>query len=290
MAPTRGVSRREPSDVLEVDGTYYCWYTKVADEDPLYPTAYGGTVWYATSEDGVEWTERGRALDADERDAWDGRGVFTPNARRYGDAFYLFYTGVADGFSNEYPEASGTAVGVAVAEAPDGPWERHGANPVLEPGPEWAWDSFRVDDACPVARGDRYHLYYKGVRQFADNWPAHTPHGVAVADDPLGPYEKAACNPVYAPGHADALWPDGDGGVVALVQGDGVYYSPDGRAFERRAAVERDPWAPGVHRGGGVTWGLSQVRRADEAATHGEASFYLRRFDCDPPLGGSDRR
>jgi beta-xylosidase len=280
--PEWGVARREPSDVVAVDGTYYCWYTRVEDDDPAYPGAYGGTVWYATSPDGHVWTERGEALPAGGAGAWDEYGAFTSNVFVADGTYYLFYTGVPAPFSAEFEDATETAIGVATADAPEGPWTKRGR--VLEPGESGAWDDFRVDDACVVEHRGEYLLYYKGATKFQDNWAAHTPHGLAVAEDPAGPYERSPYNPVYDRGHADALFPYGDG-VGALVQGDGLWDSPDGRRFERRARIEGDPWAPGAFReADGVRWGLAQAqleRRPTAART--ERTLYLVRFDCELP-------
>jgi hypothetical protein len=193
--PEWGVARREPSDVVAVDGTYYCWYTRVEDDDPAYPGAYGGTVWYATSPDGHVWTERGEALPAGGAGAWDEYGAFTSNVFVADGTYYLFYTGVPAPFSAEFEDATETAIGVATADAPEGPWTKRGR--VLEPGESGAWDDFRVDDACVVEHRGEYLLYYKGATKFQDNWAAHTPHGLAVAEDPAGPYERSPYNPVY---------------------------------------------------------------------------------------------
>ena len=42
----KDVMRRDPSDIVKVDSTYYVWYTKGAESG-----GYNGTVWYATSPD-----------------------------------------------------------------------------------------------------------------------------------------------------------------------------------------------------------------------------------------------
>lgn len=278
--PEWGVARREPSDVIEHEGTYYCWYTRIEDDDPAYPGAYGGTVWYATSPDGEEWTEHGEALGTGGAGDWDEYGAFTPNTLVADGTFYLFYTGVPAPFSAAFEDATGTAIGVAEAPTPEGPWRKRGR--VLGPGTPGSWDDFRVDDACPLERDGRYWLYYKGVTEFQEDWSARTPHGLAVADDPAGPYERSPYNPVYDRGHADALFEYGDG-VGALVQGDGVWYSPDGRQFERRERVADDPWAPGLYReADGVRWGLAQAQlERRRAAATTERTLYLVRFDCD---------
>lgn len=284
LSPEEGVTRRDPSDVLRVGGTYYVWYSKVREDEAgeRYPSGYDAGVWYATSPDGREWTERGRAVGPDE--PWCAGSAFTPNALAADGTYYLFYTGVPEAFRNEYPDATGTAIGVAVADSPDGPWRPHDANPVLEPGPTGTWDDFRVDDACLLRRGDRYYLYYKGVTQFAENWPRYTPMGVAVAPDPTGPYERSPYNPLLQPGHEVLAWPQ-DGGVAALARasagprddGGGVWVGDDGLQFRRAVRLAETPGAPGAFRDpeGGIAWGVCHARREREGGT----DLYLRRFD-----------
>jgi hypothetical protein len=52
-----GVMRRDPSDIIKVGDLYYVWYSKGS----IAP-GYDATVWYATSPDGHQWTEKGMAL------------------------------------------------------------------------------------------------------------------------------------------------------------------------------------------------------------------------------------
>ena len=56
--------RRDPSDIIKLNNTYYIFYTKVQKPAPLYPSGYYGTVWYATSTDeGYTWTERSCVIE-----------------------------------------------------------------------------------------------------------------------------------------------------------------------------------------------------------------------------------
>ncbi len=53
----KGVMRRDPSDIIKVGDLYYVWYSK-----GKLKTGYDATVWYATSADGLHWTEKGEAV------------------------------------------------------------------------------------------------------------------------------------------------------------------------------------------------------------------------------------
>jgi len=121
-----GTMRRDPSDVIKVDDLYYVWYSK----GTISP-GYDATVWYATSKDGHEWTEKGMALDM----VAEGK-------------YWLFYTGTSNNF-HEKPFNPDSKIGIAVSDSPNGPWERLATNPALSNSPNVAdFDSHLVDDAC----------------------------------------------------------------------------------------------------------------------------------------------
>ena len=189
LGPETGVCRRDPSDVIRVGDQFFVWYTKVSDAPGVfqYPSGYSGELWYAMSKDGHHWQEQGLCLrKGGERD-WDGHGVFTPGILVADGHYYLFYTAVGNPMSIATP----TAIGVAAADSPRGPWRKFARNPILRPSTDPAqFDSFRVDDACLLVRGGEYWLYYKG-RQ-AGHSPKETKWGVAIAKSPMGPYTPLA--------------------------------------------------------------------------------------------------
>ncbi len=274
-----GVSRRDPSDVILADHTYYVWYSKVARKDRpwSYPSGYSADVFYATSPDGKNWTEEGIAVGKGEAGAWDEHGVFTPNILAADGRYWLFYTGVAKPFD----ENSKTAIGLAVADSPRGPWRKLETNPVLLPSDDPRnFDSMRVDDAALIVRGGRFWLYYKGRR--LEHTPGETKMGVAVAEKPQGPYVKQPPGPLHA-GHEVMVWPQGSG-VASLATAAGprrVYFAADGIHFQPRNPVSSAPGAPGCFRrdafqesttAEGISWGISHASRAGDV--------YLLRFDC----------
>jgi lysophospholipase L1-like esterase/predicted GH43/DUF377 family glycosyl hydrolase len=249
-----GVTRRDPSDVIEVNGIYYVWYTKTKKGF----SGYDATVWYATSKDGHAWTEQKEALSRGPKGAFDERSVFTPNILVAEGKYWLFYTAVV----NPFDERTKTAIGLAVSNSPDGPFRRLEKNPVLETGesgtwvgptprtsaePKGAWDSHRVDDACLIKRDRKYWLYYKG-RQMGLS-PAQTKMGLAVAERPEGPYVKHASNPIVTQGHEVLVWPCGNGVASLASRGPpSIWYSEDGIQFDLNQAVEERPMAPGAFR------------------------------------------
>ena len=312
-----GITRRDPSTVLRIDGVYYVWYTRRAtafDRDPnnkppLREQSWEAPVfdwdlaeiWYATSPDGFNWTEQGVAVRRGPRGAYDGRSVFTPDVLMTADGFYLYYQAV------DYPYRTRTrnVIGMSWSEKPDGPWRR-AESPVLEPGEsgEWlgdddsekvkrygAWDSHKVHDPFVLTRDGKTWLYYKGQPM---GWT--TPHsrgigwGVAFADRPEGPFVKSPLNPITNSGHETCLVPYREG-VLAICGHDGpekdtIQYAPDGFSFDVVAHVTLPPLAAGpfapdsygdTRAGAGIIWGLSHI--ATEEMKSGNS--YLVRFDCN---------
>ena len=256
-----GVVRRDPSDVIEVEGVFYVWYTKVVQGAELYPSGSDGTVWFATSLDGLQWQEQGEAVARGGDGAWDEQSVFTPNILALGDRYYLYYTAVPKPFRNSGARITRTAIGVAVSRSPRGPWVKHLENPVVEASWDYNdFDSLRVDDACLLVRSGVVHLYYKG--RAWNGSPGQTMMGVALASSPLGPFRKHMGNPVVRGGHEVMVWPR-EGGVMSIhsnagEEGRTLQLSWDGLSFEKVADQTQYPLAPGAFRqADGLSWGIS---------------------------------
>ncbi len=241
-----GVMRRDPSDIIKVGDLFYVWYSK-----GLISPGYDATVWYATSTDGKNWTEKGEALAKGKPGTWEGESVFTPNILVAEGKYWLFYTGVSRKFKQPYNPDS--KIGIAVSDSPDGPWERLASNPALtnSDNPE-DFDSHLVDDACLIVREGKYWFYYKG-RQLGKG-PGQTKMGVAIADKPEGPYVRHPENPVIQGNHEVLVWPQG-GGVAAMIGTTGppelvrsVLYSEDGIHFTKTHKVVDGPVGGGAYR------------------------------------------
>jgi len=269
-----GVMRRDPSDVIQHEGLYYVWYSK----GKIAP-GYDATLWYATSPDGLEWTEQGMALAKGEPGSWDHGSVFTPNILVAEGRYWLFYTGTSKPYRSKgwQPDSK---IGMAVSDSPTGPWERLPNNPVLKnsDNPE-DFDSMLIDDACLMVREKKIWFYYKG-RQQGKN-PGHTKMGLAIADKPEGPYVKHEKNPVIGGNHAVLAWPQGKG-VAAMIGDTGpkdlintVQYAEDGVHFAKTHDVVEGPRAGGAFRpeaftdsqqGEPIQWGV-------EIGPHGTLPF-----------------
>ena len=279
-----GITRRDPSVVLEANGHYHVWYSKNFEGRHNAVSGFTASVFHAISDDGVAWREVGEALPRGEPGRFDTCGVFTPTVFAWENRFYMLYTAMPESFLVD-PKNTCGAIGLAVAGQPQGPWHRLD-EPVITCGdaPD-LFDSLRVDDACVVLREGKVFLYYKGRAK--DRPIGTTQMGLAIAEHPEGPYRKHADNPVLNSGHEVCVWPHGTG-VACLVsdigpQGNTLQYAGDGIHFER-VLDTRPPKAPGPFRpdlgpgggsadGEGITWGLAMTVEQDWP--------HLIRFDAD---------
>lgn len=292
------VSRRDPTKVIRVGGKYYVWYTKRHTLTPP-KGAKGGTetipstdwdlaeIWCATSRDGLVWQEQGVAVPRPPKPQAGWRSVATPGILAWQDKYYLYY--------QAYLEMSGTRgdfcpVSVSVSDSPDGPWTAVN-RVVVENGSPGTWDQFVIHDPYPLVYEGKIYLYYKSE---LGGSPPIRAQGLAIAADPLGPFEKHPLNPVINSGHETSLFPF-KGGIAALVSRHGlehntIQYAPDGVNFDIAAITSLMPVAPGPYvpdafsdsgDGRGITWGLSHFRNFKGWATN---HSILARFDCDLSL------
>jgi len=277
----QGCTRRDPSDVLLVDGIHYVYYTKVYGRSP----GYWGTVWCASSKDGgYTWKEEGEVLGVGEKGRFDHQATFTPNIIKADNNYYLFYPSVkptpgrSDGVFENNSSNDFTAIGLAKSSNPAGPFQRVFKDPILEVSNlDEDFDSYRVDDASIIFRDGRYWLYYKGRSiKHGQEGPRQTKMGVAISKDINGPYQKHGA-PILDKSHEVLVWPY-SGGVAALASfSSTLEYAPDGIDFltEKKALkVENRPLAPGAFRPDlthspqqdkGIEWGISMIHNGDES-------------------------
>lgn len=140
------------------------------------------------------YTELGVAL-APRPGHWDATTCHNPHIQLIGDTYYLFYMGTCDG------SVFTKRIGLARSKSLDGPWERSD-KPLLEAGPEGAWDDCCTTNPAflPGPNGEAL-LYYKSwnageYRNQSGAIRANRKYGLAIASAIDGPYERHAGNPV----------------------------------------------------------------------------------------------
>ncbi|MEP5341619.1 MAG: family 43 glycosylhydrolase [Algibacter sp.] len=279
-------NRRDNSDIIKVNDTYYIWYTRM--NSPV-TSGYWGTIWYAISKDeGYTWEEQGLALDLGEEGKFDSHSVFTPNILTHNGKYYLYYTGVKPTPGNKNKEFEGnsttdiTAIGLAVADNPNGPFVRVENNPILEISSVPSdFDSFRVDDASLLVRDEKIWLFYKG-RSFIDGkgGPKKTKMSVAYADKGEGPFVKHK-GALLDKSHEVLIWKK-DRGVASLASINAtINYAKDGKHYiVLQDSLKKIPKAPGLYRphleNGNPDvetsgWGISMIQK--------KGLTYLVRFE-----------
>ncbi len=297
------ISRRDPSRPILVDGKYYVWYTrrhtkvppigwnKAAEAKDEIPSTDWDLcdIWYATSTDGFTWEEQGVAVKRPEKPNPGWKSVATPDILIWKGKYYLYY--------QAFDEPSGLRgdwcpVSVSSADSPDGPWT-NGGDSVIPFGKKGEWDQDATHDPHPIVYKGKIYLYYKAAY---NKWPDvrdkyAVGHGLAIAENPLGPFVKHPLNPVMNSGHETTYFPF-KGGVATLAIKDGneretMQWSPDGVNFEIAASVSLTPIAAAPYTpdaftntsdGRGVTWGLCHFTNA---GTPGNQHSIIARFDCD---------
>jgi hypothetical protein len=274
LAYEEGVVRRDPSAVIKVDGKYYVWYTRSTgptqgfagdiENEKVFPWDRS-EIWYATSNDGWTWKEEGIAIGRGKKGSYDDRSVFTSEIMTYGGKYYLCYQTVKSPYVVRVVEE----VGIAWAESPNGPWHKS-MGPIVSPSTNGVWkgtadnrfavekkgdfDSHKTHDPCILPYKGQFYLYYKGEQMGEEITfgGRQIRHGVAIADNPLGPYVKSPYNPISNSGHEICVWPYKNG-IASLITTDGpekntIQWSPDGINFEIMASIKGAPHAIGLNR------------------------------------------
>lgn len=211
--PETGVFRSDDFDiwggspVKGDDGRYHLYYSR-------WPHRLGHHAWvthseiaHATSKSPFgPWEFQDVALPARGGDYWDGSCTHNPTVLIKNGRFYLYYMGNRGDGVVEKPlnwrHRNNQRIGVAVAESPDGPWERFD-KPVVDISEDAnAVDALCVSNPAVTLRPDGGVLMiYKTVAKQLE-LPSGGPVGVgvAIANDPAGPFRKLDAKPFAVEG------------------------------------------------------------------------------------------
>lgn len=296
FAYEEGVVRRDPSSVVKIDDKFYVWYSRSTgktqgfagdiENEKVFPWDRCD-IWYATSKDGETWKEEGLAVARGPKGAYDDRSVFTVEVMVHQGVYYLVYQTV----KSPYNVRVKNQVGLAWSDSPNGPWTKSEA-PILSPADNGVWkgnednrfnvekkgdfDSHKVHDPCIIPFNGKFYLYYKGEQMGEEITfgGRQIRHGVAIADNPKGPYVKSPYNPISNSGHEICVWPY-NGGIASLITTDGpekntIQWSPDGVNFEIKSVIKGAPHAIGIFRSAemekepteALRWGLTHQYRS----------------------------
>ncbi|PWJ57928.1 glycosyl hydrolase family 43 [Dyadobacter jejuensis] len=132
---------------------------------------------------------------------WDGLCTHNPTIHRFGGKYYLYYMGnTGDGVVTGTPgkealnwtHRNNQRIGVAVADNPNGPWERYDQPLIDNSSDSLAIDALMTSNPSMTQRPDGTYLFiYKGVGMHYP-LPGGGPvlHCVATSDSPVGPIKK----------------------------------------------------------------------------------------------------
>lgn len=179
------------------DGKYHLFYSR-------WPRKLGHIAWVTHSEVAHAvgdtpfgpWKFHDVALPARGASFWDGSCTHNPTVVRIGGKFYLYYMGNhGDGVVQRplnWTHRNNQRIGVAVADSPNGPWQRFD-KPVLDVSADPnAPDALMVSNPSVAVRPDGGVLMvYKAVaKKGKPPFGGPVSHLVATSASPLGPFTK----------------------------------------------------------------------------------------------------
>lgn len=174
--------------------------------------------------------------------SWDRDVTHNPAVLYENGKFYLYYMGnYGDG--TYWDHRNHQNIGVAVADHPDGPWERCG-QPLFQ-SPDAVM--FSNPSVCKTPDG-RFLMIYKWVAK-KNPAPFHGPvmHGAAFADSPEGPFVPVRTNLFTTADHAAFPGEDPfvftlDGRFCCLLKDNGTFFSDSSKALILFASPDGIRW------------------------------------------------
>ena len=183
------------------DGLYHIFYSR-------WPKALGWSwvvdseIAHATSASPYgPWEFKDVTLPRRGKQYWDGWCTHNPTVHKFDGKYYLYYMGnTGDGEIVGYPgkqilnwqHRNNQRIGVAVADNPNGPWQRFD-KPLIDASPDSVdYDHLMTSNPSVCRMHDGKYLFvYKAVSTRFD-LPAGGPvvHLAATADSPTGPITK----------------------------------------------------------------------------------------------------
>jgi hypothetical protein len=239
------------------DGTCHLFYSRWPIKEGFMAWVTHSEVAHATADNPLgPYRHRGVVLPARGAEHWDGHCTHNPTVLAHGGRYYLYYMGnrgdrkPSDGQLN-WSHRNNQRIGVAVADAPEGPWRRSDT-PLIDVTPGFH-DALMCSNpaVCIRPEGDVLMIYKAvGAR---DPAPFGGPvvHVVATAPQPMGPFAKRP-DPVFTrtgvafPAEDPFIWHDGERywGIVKDMKG---YFTGAGRSLALMQSANGFDWVPARH-------------------------------------------
>lgn len=181
-----------------LDNKYHLFYSR-------WPKKFGMLAWVTHSEVAHAvsdfpfgpFTHKKIALPRRGANYWDGMVTHNPTIHFFNGKYYLYYMGnTGDGKYNpqglNWRHRNNQRIGVAVADNPEGPWNRFDT-PLIDVSPDsLAHDALMVSNPTITKTPDnKYLIVYKAVAK-KNSMPFGGPvvHLTAISDNPEGPFTK----------------------------------------------------------------------------------------------------
>ncbi len=259
------------------DGQYHLFYSR-------WPRKLGHAAWVTHSEiaHAVAASPFGPYKHADVtlpprgKEFWDGLCTHNPTVIRANGKYYLYYMGnTGDGVAMKtlnWTHRNNQRIGVAVADKPEGPWQRFD-KPVIDASSDTnAPDALMIANPSVCQRPDGgFLMVYKGVaKQGKPPFGGPVVHLVATADAATGPFKKFP-QPIFTkPGEHFAaedpfIWRDTDRYRAVVKDNHGIF---TGRGYSLALFESREgfDWKPSEHvlvTTPQVTWADGRTQKMD---------------------------
>jgi len=240
------------------DGKYHLYYSR-------WPRKLSHKAWVTHSEVAHAssdspfgpWRHQDVALPARGQEYWDGSCTHNPTIVRIKDKYYLYYMGnYGDGEVQQplnWTHRNHQRIGVAVADSPNGPWQRFD-KPVLDVSQDdTAADSLVVTNPSVTARPEGGVLMiYKAVgKQKPLPFGGPVVHLAAIAEQPTGPFQKQpgeifAAKGVMFPAEDPYIWRGADR-YWAIVKDNDGHFTRRGYSLSLWESADGRDWKLAKH-------------------------------------------
>jgi len=182
------------------DGVYYLFFSRWPKEQGHYAWVTHSEVAYAVSDNPLGPFEyKGVVLSGSGGDNWDATTIHNPTVIKVDGKYYMYYMGTKGKGTfegkpsmndlNWWEYRNNQRVGVAVAEHPAGPWTRFD-KPCIDVTPG-SFDQLATNNPTAAQGSDgKIYLVYKAIGDGPKPRGGNVICGVAIADNPLGPFVK----------------------------------------------------------------------------------------------------
>jgi len=185
------------------------------------------------------YTHRDVALPPRGAEFWDGLCTHNPTVHRFGGKYYLYHMGNTGDWVNlkglNWTHRNQQRIGVAVADSPDGPWQRF-PTPVIDVTPGFHNALCCANPSVTQRPDGSYLMVYKAVNN-QGTMPFGGPvfHIAATAESPVGPFVKHP-DPVFVKAGVHFAAEDpyiwrGDDRYWAIVKDNAGHFTDAGKSL-----------------------------------------------------------